>query len=286
MSTHTARVMRVVVASPGDVQPERDALSAVLEELNRGVAADRNVVLRLLRWETDAYPGFHAEGPQGSIDDVLDIENCDVLIGIFWKRFGTPVKDAASGTEHEIRRAYEGWKRNGRPQIMVYFNQKSYSPSTKSETDQWGQVLSFKANFPKEGLWWPYKGKQDFVNLVRNHLTQWLRREARPSAAGGPGGDAGTRDAGGGAAEGEPREPEKGGGGGDSKKPPTPGASFKDMKRGTLRGQMESLLSDYEAANRQLEGMPDGVDRNRLKRQIKNLESEIETLEQEIDRLK
>jgi hypothetical protein len=56
--------LKVVVASPGDVQSERDALPAVFDELNRGIAAERGLRLELIRWETDAHPGFHPDGPQ------------------------------------------------------------------------------------------------------------------------------------------------------------------------------------------------------------------------------
>jgi hypothetical protein len=179
------QMLRIVVASPGDVQTERNALATVVEELNRGIAADRGVRLELARWETDAYPGFDPEGPQGLIDTILRIETCDILIGIFWKRFGTPVSDARSGTEHEFRLGYEAWKRTGHPQIMVYFNQRPYTPKTREETDQWGQVLDFQRNFPKEGLWWPYRGRAQFERLVRNHLTQFLRQQG-PDPAGTP----------------------------------------------------------------------------------------------------
>jgi hypothetical protein len=169
-------LLRIVVASPGDVQAERDALPAVLDELNRGIAATHGLRLELGRWETDAYPGFHPEGPQGLIDPILRIEDCDVLFGIFWKRFGTPTQEAGSGTEHEFLQAYAAWKQHGRLQIMVYFNQRAATPKTKAETDQWGQVLDFQQRFPKEGLWWPYRGKAQFEKLVRNHLTQFLRQ--------------------------------------------------------------------------------------------------------------
>lgn len=98
-----ARILRIVVASPSDVQAERDSVAAVVEDLNNGIAEDRGLRLVVSRWETDAYPGFHPEGPQGLIDPILSIEECDVLIGIFWKRFGTPIRDARSGTEHEFR---------------------------------------------------------------------------------------------------------------------------------------------------------------------------------------
>jgi hypothetical protein len=56
------QILRIVVGSPGDVQAERDAIATVAAELNRGMAADRGLRLEIARWETDAYPGFHAEG--------------------------------------------------------------------------------------------------------------------------------------------------------------------------------------------------------------------------------
>ena len=168
------KVLRVILASPGDVQPERDVLPGVIEELNQGLGAVLKVDLKLYRWETDAYPGFHPEGPQGLIDPILRIDDCDVLIGIFWHRFGTPTKDAGSGTEHEFRTAYEAWKQNKRPQIMMYFKTAPYSPN-REEIDQWSRVLDFKAAFPPEGLWWSFIKTDEFEDLVRKHLSGWLR---------------------------------------------------------------------------------------------------------------
>jgi hypothetical protein len=82
---------------------------------------------------------------------------------------------AASGTEHEFRVAYEAWKQNGRPHVMVYFNQKPYTAQSKEDTDQWGRVLEFKSTFPQEGLWSPYKGITQFEKLLRTHLTNFIR---------------------------------------------------------------------------------------------------------------
>ena len=47
------RILRIVVASPGDVQAERNVLPAVIDELNNGIARDRGLRLELSRWETD-----------------------------------------------------------------------------------------------------------------------------------------------------------------------------------------------------------------------------------------
>ncbi len=183
------KILRIVVASPGDVQAERDVLPKVIEELNRGIAGDRGLQLVLSRWETDAHPGFHAEGPQGLIDTILKITDCDLLIGIFWRRFGTPTLDGKTGTEHEIAMACEAWKEKRSPQVFIYFNQSPYTPQSKADTDQWGQVLEFKQNFDKQGLWWPYIGKAKFETVVRTHLTNYIRslpktkEQAEPYAA-------------------------------------------------------------------------------------------------------
>ncbi len=64
-----AQLLGVVVVSPGDVATERDAVVSVVDELNRRVAASQGYHLTVWRWETDARPGLHLEGPQGLIDD-------------------------------------------------------------------------------------------------------------------------------------------------------------------------------------------------------------------------
>ena len=166
--------LRIVVASPNDVLAERECISRVLADLNSNLALQRNVYLELSRWETDSYPGFHHDGPQGLIDPILRVEDCDILIGIFWTKFGTPVGDAESGTEHEFRRAFESWQKKGTPHIMFYFNRQPYWPSKEEELDQWKQVLRFKREFPREGLWWEYEGVSDFEKLVRQHLENYI----------------------------------------------------------------------------------------------------------------
>ena len=168
-------VLRVVVASPSDVQSERARLDQVVEEVNQGVARDRDLLLELVKWEKDAFPGFHPAGPQGLIDTVLRIEECDLFIGIFWRRFGTATADAGSGTEHEFLRAYETWQKTQRPQILFYFKNKAFTPGTSEEINQLQQVVAFKERFPPEGLYWGFRTAADFERLVRGHLTKIVR---------------------------------------------------------------------------------------------------------------
>ena len=108
------KAIRIVVVYPGDVKPEREILTAVVAEVNHTLSSvHRPLILELGAWDTDSYPGFHLDGAQGLIDSVLDIAHSDIVIGIFWKRFGTPVKGAGSGVEHELVQAYESWQCSG-----------------------------------------------------------------------------------------------------------------------------------------------------------------------------
>jgi hypothetical protein len=171
------KLLRVVAVSPGDVQTERNNLISVIDEVNRilrGYLVPRNVSLQLWSWETDVFPGPHVDGSQGLIDSILPFKDCDILIGIFWKRFGTPYKGVGSNTEHEIQTAYDSWKATGRPHIMLYFNQEPHFPKSTEETVQMGKVLEFKARFADSLHYKEYTGEREFSDRVRQDLTNFL----------------------------------------------------------------------------------------------------------------
>ncbi len=174
--------LRIVMASPGDVKAERDLVTYVAEELNAGIARDKGLRLDVWRWETDVSPGFHPEGPQGLVDPVLKIEESDVFIGIFWTRFGTPTKDANSGTEHEFRKAFAAWQKQGHPRIMFYFNTKPSAPKEKAEMQQWLKVIEFRQGFPFEGLYATYESDLEFERKVRKDLTSVIQNLSTPQA--------------------------------------------------------------------------------------------------------
>src|ERR1700674_522036 len=113
----TARIIRVFVASPGDVQGERNSLLGVVNELNRTLDAllpQAAIRVELERWETDAVPDM------GRLQAVINaqIKPYEIFIGMFWKRFGTSTGKADSGTEEEFQIAFNRWKKHGRPRIL------------------------------------------------------------------------------------------------------------------------------------------------------------------------
>ncbi len=106
-------------------------MGEVAAALNHVVAAERGVQFRVLGWRTDVRARVHPRGPQGPIDEDLPIEKCDIVIGILWKRFGTPMPQMGgeTGTEHEIRGAIAASARQaGKPEVVICFNDAAYTP--------------------------------------------------------------------------------------------------------------------------------------------------------------
>lgn len=159
-------IIKVFVASPGDVTYERGRLAAVIEEINRTVGQREGYRLELRRWETDSYPAMGR--PQGIIN--RQIGPYDIFIGIMWRRFGTPTGVAESGTEEEFKLAFDRWSDEQLPHIMFYFNEAPFAPNNQTEIEQAGKVLQFRQEVQKKGLIGTYPNKDSFENVVRPHL--------------------------------------------------------------------------------------------------------------------
>ena len=171
-----ARIVSVFVASPGDVNTERDHVADVAAALNRNMAEERDVQFKVVGWKTDVRPRVHKQGPQGPIDEDLPIERCDIVVGILWKRFGTciPEMGGETGTEHEIRAAIAASiRQSGRPEVVICFNDAPYRPKDVAEWEQAGQVLKFRQEIP--GLELAYDGAIDFRDKIRDYLEKYLR---------------------------------------------------------------------------------------------------------------
>ena len=161
---------------------EREEVDAVVKQINT-TFRDMGfpILLELRRWETDAYPGLHPQGPQGLIDRRLRIEDSDILIGVFWNRFGTPVADSGSGTEHEIRRAISSFHSKGSPQVMLYFRTAPPAPGTNTDQTQLRCLQEFKESLrqTEKPLIWKYEDVPQFSELIRGHLLKFAGEAMR-----------------------------------------------------------------------------------------------------------
>jgi hypothetical protein len=164
-------IWRVLVSSPNDVKDERDSISRAIHSVNLALeASGKDLRLQVGKWETDVPPGLHERGGQGQIESTLHFADCDILIGIFWKRFGTHVLGDKSGTEREIRLGRKAWRSKGRPKVMVFFSTAAFQSRTTEEARQILAVLEFKEKMKSEGLVCEYSDAREFEALATRHL--------------------------------------------------------------------------------------------------------------------
>lgn len=172
----STRRVRIFVASPGDVSAERDAVGAVVADLNNTLGQTSDMFVELVRWETHGWPGF-GQDAQDVIND--QIAPYDVFLGIMWARLGTPTARAPSGTVEEFVRAYEQWRLHGVPHLMFYFCRVPFEPDTPDAAAQFESVQRFERELSPLGAFcWPYRDVTDFRRTVYVHLYRHLTQSA------------------------------------------------------------------------------------------------------------
>lgn len=167
----TKNTIRIVVASPGDVAKERDVVTATVAEFNPVIQqAGFEKHISVGRWETDVPAGFHADGPQKHVDQYLRPTDCDVFIGIFWRRFGERSVEGRSPTEHEIRAAVAAWQKEGKPKICLFFRTDGEQPRNTRDSEQLTSVLAFKDEIRPLGIYVEYGAIEEFTRKVSTLL--------------------------------------------------------------------------------------------------------------------
>lgn len=173
-----AQVERLLIflASPGDVSTERRYVQQVVDELNRTVAPARGVVLQVVNWENDAYPGYGADAQALINSQIAEMGRYALFVGIMWNRLGTPTPRSASGTVEEFERAAAALQQHGQPEIWFYFRQSAAKLDTEEQLEQRRQVLEFKKRVQEKGLPWSYKRPAEFQDKFRTQVMLWLNK--------------------------------------------------------------------------------------------------------------
>jgi hypothetical protein len=164
-------ILKLTLCGPGDVQKEIDLAREVISDWNHKHSEAERVILKEQHWKTDAYPDASERG-QGVINRQL-IDKSDVLIGIFWSRFGTPTGLADSGTEEEILRGIKAGK-----YVAVYFSELEPLPSGTS-AEQLRRLNEFRTRMMETSLSWPFRSRANFVQQFGDHLVK-IVRELKP----------------------------------------------------------------------------------------------------------
>ncbi|WP_291321469.1 DUF4062 domain-containing protein [Desulfonatronospira sp.] len=159
---YQATIIPVMIASPGDVHEYRSIVRDVLHEWNYVNSASSTAMMMPVGWETHSSPEL-GSSPQELINDRV-LEDCDLLVGIFWTRLGTPTTASSSGTAEEIERHLKA----GKP-AMVYFCSAPAALDTV-DPDQYAALKDFREWCKKQGIVEFFDNAVDFEKKLRRHL--------------------------------------------------------------------------------------------------------------------
>ncbi len=158
---------RVLIASPSDLAEEREAATAAINDWNVQHAAAESVTLLPVKWETHATPQAGVR-PQDAINRRL-VQQCDILVGMFWTRIGTNTGVSESGTVEEIDQFVDV----GKP-ALLYFSSRPIDPN-KIDMKQHKKLRRFKDTTYTTAL----VGSFGNVEELRGTLTRDLLSQIR-----------------------------------------------------------------------------------------------------------
>lgn len=161
---------RLFLASPSDLNEEREAVSEVVSELNLSFGNPNNIVIELLKWETNSAPAISKTSIQEIINK--DIPEYDLFIGLLWMKFGTPTKDFGSGTEEEFNIAHKKFISDDKSlQILFYFKNSPPHSLDSINPEQLSKVMAFKNSLgEKNVMYWDFNALEELQKFLRIHI--------------------------------------------------------------------------------------------------------------------
>lgn len=163
----SATVFNVLIASPSDVPSEREAIAQSLHEWNALNSQETGNVLLPVMWESHSAPAM-GDRPQGIINDQV-VRSCDMLIGAFWTRLGSPTGVEDSGTVEEIK----WFLKNSKP-VMLYYS-KAQVDLDSIDTTQLEKLKEFKKSIRDKGIQEQYCSIDELKQKLSRHLTIVMR---------------------------------------------------------------------------------------------------------------
>ena len=194
MSSETK--FRIFLASPGDVQDERNLARKVVDQIRHERAFRDRLNIEVVAWDQPGASVAMDAGltPQEAIKQGLPKPSeCDLVVVIFWSRMGTPLPSEykkaddqpyLSGTEWEYENAMGASSRPQRPAVWVYRRMQTPAPELDTPNfthivDQWSKVQSFFERFANpdgsmRGGINHYETPDDFRRTFESHLRDHL----------------------------------------------------------------------------------------------------------------
>lgn len=157
-----AKIFKVMIASPGEANDERRAITEAINRWNAVHGDEYHVRLQPVMWETDATPGLEGR-PQRMINKQL-IPKSHLMIAVFHSKIGSPTGTEISGTVEEIREFMKADK-----PILLYFYQGEVLLQ-QLDAKQYSLLDEFRREMYEAGIIGDYRD----ISQLREHLSYHL----------------------------------------------------------------------------------------------------------------
>lgn len=141
--SQTIKSYSMLISCPSDVLEFLPQIEEAVASFNRSYGKQRSIQVSTLHWTKNTYSDLESDTSVQVKLNTQIVDGSDMMVGIFWTRFGTPTDRYGSGTEEEIERMLSKGKK-----VMLFFLDKPISPS-KIDTDQLSRVMQFKEHIEK-----------------------------------------------------------------------------------------------------------------------------------------
>ncbi len=166
--------IHIVLASPSDLQEERQMIKELVASGNP-LYMKNDICIDLRMWE-NVPPGMNDDGPQGVIDDDLEISKADIFICLYWKRIGTKIKNEnVAGTEHELNLALENFQKCHKPDIKVFFKEIQ----NQTDDSEFEEIMRIRERLQPQGLYTPFKSTDELKRLVNQIIQAEVMRRIK-----------------------------------------------------------------------------------------------------------
>lgn len=121
-----------------------------------------------VRWETHSVPEY-GDRPQAILNRHL-VAECDILIGAFWTRVGTPTGTSESGTIEEIEQFAKA-----RKPALLYFSSRQIDPD-RVDLDQLKRVRELRSRLEQVAIVGQFSSPEQLESRLTRDLIQQMRR--------------------------------------------------------------------------------------------------------------
>jgi hypothetical protein len=167
--------LELFIASPSDLNEEREAVDRVLDDLNSTFLRGKDVEIVPRKWENDTYTKYAGNDAQFLVNGQIG-DSYDAVLVMFWSRIGSATPRALSGTVEELERAIYRFERTGRPHIMPYFKTAGLNPYDV-DLDQIKGVQSLHTLMQRGGLVRKFETIKEFERALQKDLILWMEND-------------------------------------------------------------------------------------------------------------